>query len=645
MTCDYLGDAGAVLQCFGNSLRCPGGSPETCAAGRDPASPACSSCLPGLQPSAEKCVPCQGGDYVALAALALVVLLGTGILHLVLLLADRTSGLHRGALLGAALCMNQLITCAQLFVVMEQIQDITWSEPFLSFLQFFRVLSLETLLDSVKTIGCVARIPSELTFLIRTLMVPLFFAVGPTVAQLVLSQTNLSPKPTSLIKTFGFLFLLFYISLCSSFVEPFRCNVHPNGLLTMQTAHDVFCTFSGTHFNLCWMSCLICLLPISFLAVCTYVLLVLLPRRVHSGNAIFIRACSFLILRFKPGYEAFTVAFLVRNLLFVLMPTMHSSSSLFVMGNLLALTAVSVAYFKPWRSTLATQIDVLVSSVLVSVLLLGSLTVENSKQEPLMVLCTVCGSLIIITLIMGTLYSVIQHISSRFLKKFAFFLSHHRTAAAAYARLVRMELKERGFTAFIDSDNLTDLSRLFSYVSHDTQTFILFGTPQILRRKWCVGELVMARLAGVETVLLSFPNFNLPDDAFIRTYAKTVPEITELAVYGLGLSEVQDTLHWLSTVTSRVIAPKFSRTNVTDVLNHLTGTTGRDKGDNTSVSVSEYLILADPDNMEAQATAEVMGISLTGIIPERGLTVRVLTPEDAVSRTGEGALLKNQHVV
>ena len=133
-------------------------------------------------------MPCEGGDYIALGALALLVLVGTGILHVLLALTDRTSGSYRSALLGAALCANQLITCAQLFVVMEQIQGMTWSEPFLSFLEFFRVLSLARLLDSVKTLGCVTRISPEMNFLIRSLMVPASFTIGPLVAHFMMSR-------------------------------------------------------------------------------------------------------------------------------------------------------------------------------------------------------------------------------------------------------------------------------------------------------------------------------------------------------------------------------------------------------------------------------------------------------------------------
>ena len=72
----------------------------------------------------------------------------------------------------------------------------------------------------------------------------------------------------------------------------------------------------------------------------------------------------------------------------------------------------------------------------------------------------------------------------------------------------------------------------------------------------------MARIANVDTVVLSFPDFDLPDESFVRNYARLVPEIKELSMYGLGLSEVHDTLRWLSTVTNYPIASQFSKEGV-----------------------------------------------------------------------------------
>ena len=578
-------------------------------------------------------MPCTGGDYLAVSLVGALGLLLPAALHIQLTISDKISGSYFGRLLGAALCMSQLITCAQLFSVIEQIQGITWREPFVSFLQFFGVLSLQTLLESLKTVGCVARISLEMEFLIRTLVVPLLFTVGPVVAHLVMIKLRLAQRSSDLVKTLGFLMQLFFISLCSSFLEPFRCNVHPNGLLTMQTAHGVVCNFSDTHLTLCWMSGLVCLLPVTFLVLCTWVLLVVLPGRAQAADVNFLRACSFLILRFKPGYETFTIAFLLRNLLFVLTPMMQSAS-LFVMGNLLAAAAVSVAYFKPWRSDLSSQVDVLVNWVLLVVLLLGSLTVDDfadSETTGLMILCTVCGCCLTFAIVLAAMYSLVKHIASKFRKKYAFFLSHHKIASAGFARLLKMELKRcgSGYTSFIDADDLTDLSRLFSYINNDTQTFVLLATPRVLERKWCAGELTMARLARVDTVLLTFPGFAFPDDQFIRNYTRLVPDIKDLVAYGIGVSEVQETFRWLKTVESCDLDSSISKQSLAGVVKHLAKETSLiPEG-----PMTDYVILSDPGNMEAVATAYVLARFMISIIPEKGISPRLLSSDDDVSRT------------
>ena len=579
-------------------------------------------------------MPCRGEDYLAISLLAALGLLLTGALH-ILLTIDWMKAACSGRLLAAAFCVSQLITCAQLFSVIEQIQGITWREPFLSFLRFFGILSLQTFLESVKMVGCVARISSDMEFLIRTLVVPLLFTIGPVFAHLVMVKLRLAQRSGVLVQTFGFLMQLFFISLCSSFVEPFRCNLHPNGLLTMQTAHDVFCNFSDTHLSLCWMSGLVCLLPLSFLVLCIWVLFVVLPGRAQAADAAFVRACSFLILRFKPGYESFTIAFLMRNLLFVLAPMMQLVS-LVVMGILLLAVAVSVAYFKPWRSELSTQLDVLMNCVLLVLLLLGALTVDFAASDlnGLMILCTVCGCCLTFAIVFAAMYSVVKHIASKFRKKYAFFLSHQKTATSGFARLLKMELKRcgSGYTSFIDADDLTDLSRLFFYVTNDTKTFVLLATPQVLERKWCAGELTMAKLANVDTLLLSFPGFALPDEDFIRTYNRYVPDFSELVQYGIGVSDVQETFRWLNTVESYDVASKLSKQSLAGVVTHLTKESSL-VPEGSPGSMSSYAILADPENMEAVATAHVFGRFMVAIIPEKGISPLVLDMDDDVSRT------------
>ena len=166
-------EPGLIFKCFGLPGRCPGGLPGTCAPGRDAGSPGCSECLEGLQPNGAECAPCSAGDYVRLAAYGLLVLFATAGLHLLFLVGGHGSNRLQSKVVTAALCSSHLITYAQLYAVMSQIQAVNWAEPFLSFLELFKVLSLETMLSSVWSISCITSLTPEANFLTRTLLVPL----------------------------------------------------------------------------------------------------------------------------------------------------------------------------------------------------------------------------------------------------------------------------------------------------------------------------------------------------------------------------------------------------------------------------------------------------------------------------------------
>ena len=89
------------------------------------------------------------------------------------------------------------------------------------------------------------------------------------------------------------------------------------------------------------------------------------------------------------------------------------------------------------------------------------------------------------------------------------------------------------------------------------KTFVVLGSSQILTRKWCLGEMVIARLEKVDTVLLTFPGFELPDEQFMKLYHKLVPDIGDFASYGFGIAEVQETLKWLSSVKQIPVSRDF----------------------------------------------------------------------------------------
>ena len=127
-----------------------------------------------------------------------------------------------------------------------------------------------------------------------------------------------------------------------------------------------------------------------------------------------------------------------------------------------------MAYFKPWRSPLASQMDAIaaglsledtfkvvhnkvaspqpiieisidslfgpetsqVSFVLLMILLLSALTVADIDTTGIMILCTICASLIITGLSVAAGYLLLQHFLSKLHKQYAFFLCHHRALLA-----------------------------------------------------------------------------------------------------------------------------------------------------------------------------------------------------------------------
>ena len=383
-------EPGLIYKCFDLPERCPGGVPGSCANGRDANGPGCAQCLPGLQPGGAECIPCSGGDYFRLVAYGLLVIASTAALHVLFFVGGHGSNRLQSKLVTAALCLSHLITYAQLFVVMKQIQAVNWGDPFLSFVEFLDVFSLETLLSSLSSINCFTSLPPEATFLTRTILLPLFFAVGPSITHLACvyvapKGTQQAPKSGWLFGTFGSLSLLFFIMMCSICLEPFRCNVHPNGLATMQTEHSVFCNLTEQHLRLCIIGGVILLIPSGFLALSTWIIAKELPRRVAQGDTEFVRATSFLTMRFTPGHEGFTVVFLLRNMFLPVTPMFASTSvSLLTMGALLTVSMVLVAYLKPWRSLLTTQVDIFGHTVLLMILLLSALSVQDQEDASVM---------------------------------------------------------------------------------------------------------------------------------------------------------------------------------------------------------------------------------------------------------------------
>lgn len=594
---------GEVFRCFEQAGRCPGGRPGTCAPGRDNQSIACAACLPGLHTTGDTCEVCSEGNYAMLALVGILCGSGISVLYVVLVYEGQKSR-QPGSLLIAALSMGQMVTVVQQLTVIQQFK-IEWGSPFSDILAAMELLAFD--LDMV-SISCVAPMSPVAKFTTRTLLVLLFFAMAGLVHVGYLAYKRAKTLQLGLLgRTVGTLFMVFFISLCSSLLAPFRCNMHPNGRWTVQTYHQVFCNGQDEHLAMVLVGTAACLLPICFVVICIWIILFELPKRLERADVHFIRACSFLFIRFRPGAEVFSVIFLVRNALVVLCPLLPSAAAKVVCMNILLYGSVVVtAFSKPWRVMACNFLDLLLVTGMLVILDMGSLFVQQENTVVTTVICMAFFSIMLVAIFGAILYGIAKHFLLKYRKQFRFFLCHQKVAAGSLARLLKMELQKRGsrFTTFVDCDDLNDLTRLFSYVGQDTETLVVLASPDILTRKWCVGEICTARIQRVETVVVAFPEYANPDKTFIESYSSIVPDITELANYNLGLVEVEETLRWISTLQTIALPALLTADAVDSLVTDLSGTFKAKS--TTASSCPDCIILADLDNLEAAATAYIM---------------------------------------
>ena len=96
-----------------------------------------------------------------------------------------------------------------------------------------------------------------------------------------------------------------------------------------------------------------------------------------------------------------------------------------------------------------------------------------------------------------------------------------RGGGGAFCRLLKLRLKTHSSLnreVFLDSDNLQDLAVLFGIVANDTDTLVVLCSKEILCRPWCVGEMTTARIVGVDTMLVTFPDFQHPPQDLMVNY-------------------------------------------------------------------------------------------------------------------------------
>ena len=351
------------------------------------------------------------------------------------------------------------------------------------------IVAFDVLLSSLSSIRCFAQFSALSLFIVQTCFFPCVLVVILALTHFCYSKVKRASGKEVPLRLFGrsmgFLAVLFFIAVCSMLLRPFRCKGHPNGLYTVVDYPDVFCDGQGVHLQMCLCGAFGLLAPLAFLSLCAWVIVVEFPRKVRAAEANFVRAWSFLAMRFRPGAQGFAVLFLFRNLIIVLCPLLPSETArMLTMNFILYVSLCCSSYVKPWRVRLSTHLDLMMHAGALTILDIGALFVPSADLPSSMLACVVIAILVATSLTLASLYGLLRHIISKTHKRYAFFMCHHKQAAGSLARLFKIELQHRSakFRTFIDSDDLKDLSKLFNHVAHDVEKMVILGSPAVLSR-------------------------------------------------------------------------------------------------------------------------------------------------------------------
>ena len=91
-----------------------------------------------------------------------------------------------------------------------------------------------------------------------------------------------------------------------------------------------------------------------------------------------------------------------------------------------------------------------------------------------------------------------------------------------------------------------------------------------------------ARLHRVNVILIVFPDFEWPSSVFVENYAAHVEGILSLAVHGIGVEMVQETLRWVVASPQTTLPLALSLSCVNAVVAKVTGSK---QGPNAMASV------------------------------------------------------------
>jgi len=539
----------SVFNCLDDGYRCRRGFPgENCADGRY--GRVCSECESGKAPADDgSCHQCSAGSDILP-----VVMWAVSVLILLIAAYYFFDGSHVTKQSHYALLLTMTLS---MVVVMGQqlgtegignLGNLDWPAPMTALFRFFNILTLDA--EALK-VDCIVHTEPVLNFAMKELMFVL--CVGLI---LIIHAANVSvwrkglfrANTHILICSLGTLILVFYVAIFLSILAPWQCVRNPNGLWTVSPYPSVLCWHgAAAHQSMMLMAGLASLVPLGFLAHCCHVIAIL-PQKMRDGDAKFLRTYAYLFFRYKPICCWYSLFHLVRGLLVALTSiTPVLGLQVLLLQVILILQLYLVAVQQPWRVHDANSLEAFLTlAVMLTLCCAAQITGGGSEDKDMArtFITVLCSA--VVGAIATAAYVVLRMLAQTVLgkrKSFDFFICHHKVGAGCVARFINVEFAARGRKAFLDTDHLRDLDKLFDYVACHTQTLLLLCTEHVFTRPYCMGEVVTATHGQIKIAKVILPDFEEPDEEFIQNYEEIVSaELACLTQCGIHMPQIADTL-------------------------------------------------------------------------------------------------------
>ena len=280
----------------------------------------------------------------------------------------------------------------------------------------------------------------------------------------------------------------------------------------------------------------------------------------------------------------------------------------------------------PWRGKITNFADLIVSVSLIATSIVGCLLTKPSDEvrtvAQVVLVSSFCALIIVLIAFLGR--SAMRSIAGR-KKEFKYFLSHHKAAAGCMARYMQQLLEGEGKT-FLDSDHLQDLDMLIDTVRKDVDVLVVILTEDIFWRPWCAAEITTCVLNDIPIQLCAVEGYSrgpdLLDGDLYEKLRASIPEsdLDGLGSYEIGHKEIEKAYRHVGTLPIHYfpvgLQNKSTSWRMEDtallkkVLAQYEVEAGKSEPNVVNTPLlkkTDYVVVAEPDCMEAVAIAKTFG--------------------------------------